>query len=115
EIRFEGVHFHHDPEKPTLHGIDLAIRKGEKVALVGPSGAGKTTIIDLVPRFFDVEKGAIAIDGHDLRDVTLKSLREQIGIVSQETVLFRDSIRDNIAYGRPNATDEQIVAAARAA
>jgi subfamily B ATP-binding cassette protein MsbA len=115
EIRFEGVHFRHDPDKPTLQGIDLAIRKGEKVALVGPSGAGKTTIIDLVPRFYDVEGGRISIDGHDLRDVTLKSLREQIGIVSQETVLFRDSIRDNIAYGRPDATDAEVVAAAKAA
>ncbi len=115
DIRFEAVRFHHDPEKPTLQGIDLAIKKGEKVALVGPSGAGKSTIIDLVPRFFDVEGGAIKVDGHDVRDVTLASLREQIGIVSQETVLFRDSIRDNIAYGKPGATDEQIVAAARAA
>jgi subfamily B ATP-binding cassette protein MsbA len=115
EIRFDAVRFHHDPEKPTLQGIDLRIRKGEKVALVGPSGAGKSTIIDLVPRFFDVESGAITVDGHDVRDVTLASLREQIGIVSQETVLFRDSIRDNIAYGKPGATDEQIVAAAVAA
>ncbi len=115
EIRFAAVRFHHDPEKPTLQGIDLAIKKGEKVALVGPSGAGKSTIIDLVPRFFDVESGSIKVDGRDVRDVTLASLREQIGIVSQETVLFRDSIRDNIAYGRPGATDEQIVAAAKAA
>jgi subfamily B ATP-binding cassette protein MsbA len=115
DIRFDEVHFHHDPEKPTLQGIDLTIKKGEKVALVGPSGAGKTTIIDLVPRFYDVERGAILVDGHDLREVTLKSLREQIGIVSQETVLFRDSIRDNISYGRPDATDEQVVEAAQAA
>jgi subfamily B ATP-binding cassette protein MsbA len=115
EIRFESVRFQHDPERPTLQGIDLAIQKGEKVALVGPSGAGKSTIIDLLPRFFDVEGGSIRVDGHDVRDVVLASLREQIGIVSQETVLFRDSIRDNIAYGKPGATDEQIVAAARAA
>jgi subfamily B ATP-binding cassette protein MsbA len=115
EIRFDAVHFHHDPEKPTLQGIDLSIRKGEKVALVGPSGAGKTTIIDLVPRFYDVERGAILIDGLDLREVTLKSLREQIGIVSQETVLFRDSIRDNIAYGRPTASEADVVAAAKSA
>jgi len=115
EIRFEGVHFHHEPRVPTLHGVDLVIGKGEKVALVGPSGAGKTTFIDLVPRFFDVDSGRITIDGHDLRDVAIKSLRDQIGIVSQETVLFRDSIRDNIAYGRPGATEAEIVAAARAA
>ena len=115
EIRFDAVHFHHDPDKPTLQGIDLTIRKGEKVALVGPSGAGKTTIIDLVPRFYDVERGAILVDGLDLREVTLKSLREQIGIVSQETVLFRDSIRDNIAYGRPTATEDDVVAAAKSA
>jgi len=115
EVRFEGVHFHHEPTQPTLHGVDLVIGKGEKVALVGPSGAGKTTFIDLLPRFFDVDDGRILIDGHDVRDVTLRSLREQIGIVSQETVLFRDAIRDNIAYGRPDATEEQIVEAAKAA
>jgi subfamily B ATP-binding cassette protein MsbA len=115
EIRFAGVHFHHEHDKPTLRGVDLVIRKGEKVALVGPSGAGKTTFVDLVPRFYDVDAGAITIDGHDLRDVTLHSLREQIGIVSQETILFRFSIRDNIAYGRPGATDDEIVAAATAA
>jgi subfamily B ATP-binding cassette protein MsbA len=115
EIRFDKVEFCHDEDKPTLNAVDLVIRKGEKVALVGPSGAGKTTFIDLVPRFFDVDGGAITLDGHDVRDVTLRSLRTQIGIVSQETVLFRDSIRDNIAYGRPDATDEQIVDAAKAA
>ena len=115
EIRFNDVHFCHEGVKPTLKGIDLVIKKGEKVALVGPSGAGKTTFIDLVPRFFDVDGGSITIDGHDLRDLTLRSLREQIGIVSQETILFRDSIRDNIAYGKPDATDEEIFAAARAA
>ena len=115
EIRFEGVHFHHEPQKPTLHGVDLVIKKGEKVALVGPSGAGKTTFIDLVPRFFDVDAGRITVDGVDVRDVTVRSLREQIAIVSQETVLFRDSIGDNIAYGRPDATAEEIVAAAKAA
>jgi subfamily B ATP-binding cassette protein MsbA len=115
EIRFENVHFRHEESRPTLQGVDLVIRKGEKVALVGPSGAGKTTFIDLLPRFYDVDGGRILIDGHDVRDVTLKSLREQIGIVSQETILFRDSIRDNIAYGRPDANDEEILAAARAA
>ncbi|MBL8844105.1 MAG: ABC transporter ATP-binding protein [Planctomycetes bacterium] len=115
EIRFNDVRFCHEGVKPTLNGIDLVIKKGEKVALVGPSGAGKTTFIDLVPRFFDVDGGSITIDGHDLRDLNLRSLREQIGIVSQETILFRDSIRDNIAYGKPDATDEEVFAAARAA
>ncbi len=115
EIRFENVKFCHEKHKPTLNGINLVIKKGEKVALVGPSGAGKTTFIDLVPRFFDVDGGSISIDGVDLRDLNLRSLREQIGIVSQETILFRDSIRENIAYGKPDATDEEIFAAARAA
>ena len=115
EIRFEGVHFHHEPEKPTLHGVDLVIPKGKKYALVGPSGAGKTTFIDLVPRFYDVDRGAIRIDGHDLRDLKLESVRQQIGIVSQETVLFRDSIRNNISYGKPDATDAEVIAAAKAA
>ncbi len=115
DIRFRDVHFRHEATRPTLHGVDLLIKKGEKIALVGPSGAGKTTFIDLVPRFFDVDQGAIEVDGHDLRDLTLRSLREQIGIVSQETVLFRDSIRENISYGRPGASDKAIEGAARAA
>jgi subfamily B ATP-binding cassette protein MsbA len=115
EIRFEKVTFCHEAGRPTLRDVDLVIRKGEQVALVGPSGAGKTSFIDLVPRFFDVDAGRITIDGVDVRDLRLQQLRSQIGIVSQETVLFRDSIRANLAYGRPDATDEQIEAAARAA
>jgi subfamily B ATP-binding cassette protein MsbA len=115
EILLENVSFHHDPKKSTLHGIDVTIRKGERVALVGPSGAGKSTIADLLPRFFDVDRGRITIDGHDLRDLVLPSLRNQIGIVSQETFLFRGTIRDNIAYARPDASLEQVQAAARAA
>ena len=115
EIRFKGVSFSHEKGKPTLRDVDLLIKKGEKVALVGPSGAGKSSFIDLVPRFFDVDRGAIRVDGVDVRDVQLRSLRTQIGIVSQETVLFRDSIRDNIAYGRPDATDAEVIAAAQAA
>ncbi len=85
------------------------------VALVGPSGAGKTTLVSLVPRFYEVTSGAIAIDGHDLRDVTLASLRAQIGVVNQQTFLFNDTVRNNIAYGQPAATEDEIIAAAQAA
>ena len=91
------------------------IQKGEKVALVGPSGAGKSTIIDLVPRFFDVESGTISVDGHDVRDVTLDSLRRSVGVVMQDSVLFSGSVRDNIAYGRPDADQADVIAAAQAA
>ena len=97
-IRFDDVRFGYGNE-PVLRGIDLEIRAGEIVALVGPSGAGKTSLVNLLPRFFDPTSGSIKIDGRDLRDITLESLRSQIGIVTQETMLFNDSIRNNIAYG----------------
>ena len=99
----------------VLKGIDLTIRRGEVVALVGPSGAGKSTLANLLPRFYDVTDGGICIDGQDVRDVTVASLRRQIGKVTQETVLFNDSVRNNIAYGRPDVAMPQIEAAARAA
>jgi ATP-binding cassette, subfamily B, bacterial MsbA len=115
EIRFEGVEFAYDPQEKVLDGIDLSLRRGEVVALVGASGSGKTTLANLVPRFYDPTGGRIAIDGHDLRHVTLESLRAQIGLVTQETVLFDDSVRNNIAYGRADLPMEAIVAAAKAA
>ncbi len=100
---------------PTLDGVSITVRAGQTLALVGRSGAGKTTMVNLIPRFYDVTGGAVVIDGVDVRDVTLASLRSQIGIVTQETVLFDDTIAANIAYGRPEAPPEQIEAAARAA
>ena len=102
-------------EKQVLSGIDLTIHEGEVVALVGPSGAGKSTLVNLIPRFFDVTSGRILIDGYDLREVSTRSLREQIGKVTQETILFNDTIRNNIAYGRPDVPLARVEAAARAA
>jgi ATP-binding cassette subfamily B protein len=114
-VRFEGVTFGYSPGRPVLRGVDLTIAPGETVALVGPSGAGKTTLCALVPRFYDVESGRITIDGHDIRHLTLDSLRRQIGIVPQDTFLFAGTIRENIAYGRLGATDAEILEAARQA
>jgi len=114
EIRFERVDFAYDDDK-VLDGVDLVIRRGETVALVGVSGSGKTTIANLVPRFYDPTGGRLTIDGQDLRGVTLESLRGQIGLVTQETVLFNDSVRNNIAYGRADVPEERIVSAAKAA
>jgi subfamily B ATP-binding cassette protein MsbA len=99
----------------VLKDVNLVIKKGQKVALVGPSGAGKTTIANLLPRFYRVNKGKILLDGIDLNQVNLKSLRAQIAIVSQESILFNDTIKNNIRYGRPDASDEEIIAAAKAA
>ena len=118
QIEFRDVRFAYTDdgaEKEILHGVDLTVRRGEVIALVGPSGAGKSTLVNLLPRFFDVTGGAILIDGHNVRDVTLASLRKQIGKVTQETVLFNDSVRNNIAYGRPDVPLERIEAAAKAA
>ncbi|MEI9983331.1 MAG: ABC transporter ATP-binding protein [Aliidongia sp.] len=114
-IRFDAVHFHYGEHAPALNGVDLVIPGGRKVALVGPSGAGKSTILNLIPRFYDVESGSVSIDGTDVRAATLASLRGAIGLVSQEISLFDDSVRANIAYGRPGATEAEIVAAANAA
>jgi len=113
-IRVESVDFAYDGE-PVLRGIDLTIRKGEVVALVGASGAGKSTLANLVPRFFDPARGRITVDGHDLRSVTLASLRGQIGLVTQETLLFDDTARNNIAYGRTDVRLERVIEVARAA
>jgi subfamily B ATP-binding cassette protein MsbA len=95
--------------------VSLSVASGQMIAIVGRSGAGKTTLVNLLPRFYDVSSGAILIDGHDIRDVTLASLRSQIGIVTQETILFDDTVAKNIAYGRPDARQEEIEAAAHAA
>jgi subfamily B ATP-binding cassette protein MsbA len=113
-IRYERVTFAYG-DRPVLHGLDLEIRKGEVVALVGSSGGGKTTVANLLPRFWDVSSGRITVDGKDLREVTLESLRAQLALVTQETVLFNDSIRANIAYGRPEVSLAEVERAARLA
>lgn len=117
EIEFRDVSFGYEDGhgRSTLRGVSFTVRAGQMVAIVGRSGAGKTTLVNLLPRFYDVTGGAILVDGRDLRDVTLASLRAQIGMVTQETVLFDDTIASNIAYGTPGATPAQIEAAARAA
>ena len=115
EIRFHDVCFHYREGTPVLKGIDLAVPRGSVVALVGPSGAGKTTLVDLLGRFYEVTEGAITVDGVDLRDIRIQELRSALGIVSQETVLFHDTVRSNIAYGSPGASDADVEAAARAA
>jgi subfamily B ATP-binding cassette protein MsbA len=118
-IRFENVGFAYASEegetKQVLQGINLTVQPGEVIALVGPSGAGKSSLVNLIPRFFDVNEGRILIDGHDLRDVTIASLREQIGKVTQETVLFNDTVRNNIAYGQPDVPLSKVEEAARMA
>ncbi|MGY0830372.1 ABC transporter ATP-binding protein [Azospirillum argentinense] len=115
DIRYEGVSFGYDRARPVLQGIDLTIKAGSTVAFVGPSGAGKTTICSLLPRFYEVMAGRITIDGLDIRAMTLASLRRQIGIVQQDVFLFGGTIRENIAYGRLGASDAEIMEAARRA
>jgi len=115
EIRFENVYFTYNDVDTVLRGVNLVARKGEMIALVGPSGAGKSTVARLIARFWDPTSGRVTIDGVDLRDVTLESLRAQIGLVTQEVVLFNDTIASNIAYGRPDATLREIKEAAAAA
>ena len=117
-IRFDHVSFSYEDgegSREVLCDITLEVQAGEVLAIVGSSGAGKSTLVHLIPRFFDASGGRILIDGHDVRDVTLASLRSQIGIVTQETVLFNDSVRNNIAYGQPHVSQQQVEAAARAA
>lgn len=115
KVELHHVAFSYRPDTPVLRDVSFTIHPGEVVALVGLSGAGKSTIADLIPRFYDPQEGSISVDGHDIRTVTIESLRRQIGIVPQETVLFGGTIRDNIAYGDPAASDAMIEAAARAA
>lgn len=115
EIRFEDVSFAYREGVPVLHNINLTVLPGEILALVGPSGAGKTTLFNLIPRFYDPDSGCIRVDGMDIREVTQRSLRSQIGIVPQDTQLFGGTIRDNILYGKLNATDAELIEAAEAA
>jgi subfamily B ATP-binding cassette protein MsbA len=118
-IRFEDVCFSYEANgegaREILRGINLEVNAGEILALVGSSGAGKSTLVHLIPRFFDVTAGRLTIDGRDVRDTTLASLRSQIGVVTQETVLFNDTLRNNIAYGQPRVSQKDVEAAARAA
>lgn len=115
QVQFETVSFEYDSSLPVLHEVSLMVKPGQLVALVGPSGAGKTTLVNLIPRFYEVTAGCITIDGHDIRQVSSLSLRQQIGIVPQETALFSDTIRENIRYGKLEATQAEIEAAALAA
>jgi subfamily B ATP-binding cassette protein MsbA len=114
-VRLQNVTFAYEDGHPVLHDIDLEVPAGQSVALVGPSGAGKSTLISLLPRFYDPQEGRVVIDGHDLRTVTLRSLRSQVAAVSQEVHLFNASIGENIRYGNLDATDAEVEAAARAA
>ena len=115
DIEFRDVSFGYSKDRRILNDVNLSIAAGESVAFVGGTGAGKSTLLSLVPRFYDPSSGAVLLDGHNLRDLTKKSLRLQIGMVLQDTILFSTTIKENIAYGRPGATDEQIIEAARRA
>jgi ABC-type multidrug transport system fused ATPase/permease subunit len=115
EVIFEHASFGYQPDRPVLRDVDLHVQAGQVIAIVGPTGAGKTTLVNLLPRFYDPQAGRILLDGVDLRDVQLSSLRDQIGLVFQETFLFSDTIARNIAYGALDASPEQIREAARIA
>ncbi|MBQ5372807.1 MAG: ATP-binding cassette domain-containing protein, partial [Rikenellaceae bacterium] len=115
QIEFRNVHFSYEADREVIDGLNFTIRKGETVALVGPSGGGKSTTADLIPRFYDVTQGEIVIDGRNVKEYTLDSLNANIGVVSQETILFNDTIAENIRMGRPEATDAEVEAAARIA
>lgn len=114
DIKFENVTFSYRPDRPALHNVDLHVNPGELIALVGPTGSGKTTIVNLVCRFYDVTQGRVFVDNHDVKDVSLASLRSQIGIVLQDTFLFSGTIADNIRFGYLDASDEQVVDACKA-
>ena len=115
EIEFKDIAFGYDPELPILTDVNLKIEAGQFVGVVGPTGAGKSTIVSLIPRFYDVQSGAVIVDGHDVREYKIKHLRDQIGYVLQDTILFRGTIAENIGFGRPGATREEIVEAAKLA
>jgi ABC-type multidrug transport system fused ATPase/permease subunit len=114
-VSFQGVWFGYDPERPVLRGIDLDLEPGRTVALIGHTGSGKTTLASLVPRFYDVSAGRVTVDGVDVRDLALGSLRRAVGVIGQEPFLFSATVRENIAFGRPQASDAEVEAAARAA
>ena len=114
-VKFENVSFAYEPEKPVLVDVSLEAASGQTIALVGPTGAGKTTIISLLSRFYDVTEGTIFIDGQDIRTVQQKSIRQQLGIVLQDTFLFSGTVRENIRYGRLEATDDDVIEAAKLA
>ena len=117
-VEFSHVSFTYDEgteaETRVLDDVSFEVEKGETIALVGPTGAGKTTIVNLISRFYDIQKGTISIDGHDLTDVKLNSLRKQMGVMTQDNFIFQGTVRENIAYGRLDATDEEIIEAAKA-
>ena len=115
EIDFEHIGFGYDPANPVLTDLNLNIKPGQFVGIVGPTGSGKSTVVSLIPRFYDVQSGTVRIDGQDIRKYKLKHLRDQIGYVLQDTVLFRGTIFDNIAFGRPTATKEEVIEAAKLA
>jgi ABC-type multidrug transport system fused ATPase/permease subunit len=114
-VTFAGVTFGYDAARPVLRDVELDLEAGRVVALIGHTGSGKTTLAALIPRFYDVQAGSVAVDGHDVRDVTLTSLRREIGVISQDPFLFSATVRENIAFGRPDATDAEIERAARLA
>jgi ATP-binding cassette subfamily B protein len=114
-VRFEHVSFRYDPDRPLIEDLSLTAEPGQTVAIVGPTGAGKTTLVNLLMRFYELDAGRITVDGIDITDVRRNDLRSRIGMVLQDTWLFRGTIRENIAYGRPGADEEAILAAARAA
>jgi subfamily B ATP-binding cassette protein MsbA len=114
-LKFENVSFQYNPEKPVLRGVNLEVRAGETIAIVGPNGCGKTTLVQLLPRFYDPTAGRVTIEGTDIKDVSLRDLRLRFGLVSQEILMFNDTVENNIRYGRPDATMDEIEAAARSA
>lgn len=114
KVEFQEVHFSYDQDSPVLHDVSFTVQPGETIALVGPTGAGKITIVNLVSRFYDPDRGRVLIDDHDIREVTLQSLRSQMGIMLQDTFLFSTSILENIRYGRLDATDGEVMEAAKA-
>ncbi|MET0809439.1 MAG: ATP-binding cassette domain-containing protein, partial [Pseudoxanthomonas sp.] len=115
EVQFRGIHFHYGKQGGVIAGLDLHVRAGEKIGLVGPSGAGKSTVVNVLLRLYDLEAGSILIDGQDIAVVSQESLRGQIGVVTQDTSLLHRSIRQNLLYGRPDATEAEMIAAVRGA
>ncbi len=115
EVEFSRVTFGYDGDQPVLHDVSFHVSPGETIAIVGPSGAGKTTVVNLLARFYDVQGGAVLVDGHDVRSVRLEAMRRHIAMVAQETILFSVTLKENIRYGKKDATDDQVIAAARAA